>query len=126
CGEYLRRFWQPIALSSELKDLPVRRRVMGEDLVVFRDLGGRVGVLELHCCHRNASLEFGKICDRGIRCAYHGWQYDVDGTLLDTPGEPAHSQIKHKLCQGAYPTHEFEGLVFVYMGPPDLRPEFPF
>ena len=125
CGEYLRRFWQPVALVSDLRDLPLRIRIMGEDLVVFRDLSGRIGILELHCCHRNASLEFGKICDRGIRCAYHGWQYDVDGKILDTPGEPKQSKIKEKLCQGAYPAYEFEGIVFAYMGPPDKRPQFP-
>jgi nitrite reductase/ring-hydroxylating ferredoxin subunit len=125
CGEYLRRFWQPVALSADLKDLPVRIRVMGEDLVLFRDGDGRVGLLELHCCHRRAALEFGKICQRGIRCAYHGWQFDVDGRILDTPGEPANSRIKDILYQGAYPVREFEGLVFAYLGPPDRRPDFP-
>jgi nitrite reductase/ring-hydroxylating ferredoxin subunit len=125
CGEYLRRFWQPVALSADLKDLPVRLRIMGEDLVLFRDLRGRTGLLELHCCHRRSSLEFGKICESGIRCAYHGWQYDVDGRILDTPGEPVRSKIKENVFQGAYPTREFEGIVFAYMGPPDRMPEFP-
>jgi nitrite reductase/ring-hydroxylating ferredoxin subunit len=125
CGEYLRRFWQPVALSSDLKDLPVRIRILGEDLVVFRDLSGRVGLLELHCCHRQASLEFGKVCERGIICAYHGWQFDVDGKILDTPGEPARSTIKDKVCQGAYPVREYKGIVFGYMGPPDQLPVFP-
>jgi nitrite reductase/ring-hydroxylating ferredoxin subunit len=125
CGEYLRRFWQPIALSSQLRDVPVRVRIMGEDLVTFRDLSGQVGVLELQCCHRNASLEFGKICERGIQCAYHGWHYDVTGVILDTPGEPSQSRMKERRCQGAYPAREFEGLVFAYMGPPDRQPEFP-
>lgn len=125
CGEYLRRFWQPVGLSSDLKDVPLRMRIMGEDLVLFRDLSGRIGLLELHCCHRQASLEFGKICDRGVCCAYHGWQFDVDGRILDTPGEPARSAIKNKVYQGAYPTHEFNGIIFAYLGPPSKIPEFP-
>jgi hypothetical protein len=82
-------------------------------------------LLELHCCHRRASLEYGKICEQGIRCAYHGWQFGVDGRILDTPGEPAGSRIKDNLFHGAYPTLEFEGLVFAYLGPPDRRPPFP-
>ena len=124
CGEYIRRFWQPVTLSSELKDLPKAIRIMGEDLVVFRDRSGRVGCLELHCSHRGTSLEFGLVEEKGIRCCYHGWQYDVDGRILDTPGEPPDSTYKERLCHGAYPTHEFCGLVFVYMGPPDKQPPF--
>ena len=125
CGEYLRRFWQPVAKSAELGDVPRRIRIMGEDLVVFRDRGGRVGLLQPHCAHRGASLEFGVISERGIRCCYHGWLYDVDGTLLEAPAEPAESMLKHRVSQGAYPVHEFGGLVFAYMGPPEKRPEFP-
>ena len=79
CGEYLRRFWHPVVRSDELKDLPVRIRILGEDLVVFRDQSGRVGLLELHCPHRGTSLEFGIICETGIRCCYHFWRIDVDG-----------------------------------------------
>lgn len=126
CGEYMRRFWQPVAMSEQLKELPVGIRILGEDLVIFRDLGGRVGLLHRHCAHRRASLEFGRIEERGIRCAYHGWQYDVDGTILDTPGEPESSDIRRKICQGAYPVREIKGLIFAYMGPPDERPEFPY
>jgi phenylpropionate dioxygenase-like ring-hydroxylating dioxygenase large terminal subunit len=126
CGEYLRRFWQPVAMSSELKDLPVAVRILGEDLVLFRDRSGRVGLLDRHCCHRGTSLEFGVIEERGIRCCYHSWQFDIDGRILDTPGEPAHSKIKEKTFQGAYPTREFAGLVFAYMGPPEEKPEFPY
>lgn len=124
-GEYLRRFWHPIALASELGELPLAIRILGEDLVVFRDGGGRVGLLERRCSHRNTSLEYGLIQERGIRCCYHGWHYDVDGTILETPGEPSDSRIKNKLCHGAYPVHEYAGLVFAYMGPPDEKPEFP-
>ena len=125
CGEYLRRFWQPVARSSDLKDLPLRVRIMGEDLVLFRDRSGHTGLLQLHCSHRGTSLEFGVISEHGIRCCYHGWLYDVDGRILETPGEPADSPIRNRVWHGAYPTLEFGGLVFAYMGPPDKRPEFP-
>lgn len=126
CGEYLRRFWQPVAMSSELKDLPLAVRILGEDLVLFRDKSGRVGLLDRHCCHRGTSLEFGVIEERGIRCCYHSWQFDVDGRILDTPGEPANSKIKERTFQGAYPVLEFAGLVFAYMGPPEEKPDFPY
>ena len=125
CGEYLRRYWHPFMLSSELKDLPVAVRLLGEDLVAFRDRGGRIGLLHRHCAHRGTSLEFGIPAERGIRCCYHGWQFDVDGTILDTPGEPASSRIKQNFSQGAYPVAEAHGLVFAYMGPPEALPELP-
>jgi phenylpropionate dioxygenase-like ring-hydroxylating dioxygenase large terminal subunit len=125
CGEYFRRFWQPVCFSDDLRDLPLRITILGEELVVFRDLRGNVGLLELHCPHRGTSLEFGLISERGIRCCYHGWLFDVDGTVLDTPGEPAHSTLKERLCHGAYPTHEYKGIVFAYMGQPDEQPPFP-
>lgn len=124
-GEYLRRFWHPIILSEELQDLPRRLRIMGEDLVAFRDKSGAVGLLELHCPHRGTSLEFGLISEKGIRCCYHGWLFDVDGKILETPGEPPSSTLKDRLYHGAYPVHEYKGLVFAYMGPPDKQPAFP-
>ncbi len=125
CGEYLRRFWQPICFSDDLHDLPHRIRILGEDLVVFRDLSGTAGLLELHCPHRGTSLEFGLIDARGIRCCYHGWLFAADGEILETPGEPADSTLKDRLCHGAYPTHEDHGIVFAYMGPPEQKPPFP-
>ena len=124
-GEYLRRFWQPVAFSENLKDLPVRIKVMGEDLVVFRDKSGQVGLLELHCNHRGTSLEYGKIEEHGIRCCYHGWLFDVDGRVLETPLEPANSTLKDRLCHGAYPVREAWGAVFAYMGPPEKMPDMP-
>ena len=124
-GEYLRRFWHPIAYSSELKDLPVRLTILGEDLVLFRDRSGRVGLLEWRCTHRGTSLEFGLVSERGIRCCYHGWLFDVDGRILDMPNEPEASTLKERLCQGAYPALEYKGLVFAYMGPPACKPAFP-
>jgi nitrite reductase/ring-hydroxylating ferredoxin subunit len=125
CGEYLRRFWQPIILTSELRELPRRVRILGEDLLTFRDKRGAIGLLELHCPHRGTSLEFGLIGEKGIRCCYHGWLFDVDGTILEMPGEPADSTLKDRLFHGAYPVHEHAGLVFAYMGPPDKQPAFP-
>jgi len=125
CGEYLRRFWQPVILLSELRDLPRRLRILGEDLVAFRDKSGAVGLLALHCPHRGTSLEFGLISEKGIRCCYHGWLFDVDGTILATPGEPSDSTLKDRLFHGAYPVREYRGLVFAYMGPPEKLPEFP-
>jgi phenylpropionate dioxygenase-like ring-hydroxylating dioxygenase large terminal subunit len=125
CGEYLRRFWQPIVLADELQGLPRRLRILGEDLVAYRDGSGAIGLLELHCPHRGTSLEFGLVGERGIRCCYHGWLFDADGTILETPGEPADSTLKDRLFHGAYPVREHQGLVFAYMGPPDKRPDFP-
>src|SRR6195256_6173459 len=125
-GEYMRRFWQPVCFSDELRDLPLRVRMLAEDLVAFRDQSGAVGLLELHCPHRGTSLEFGLVGTKGIRCCYHGWLFDVDGTILETPGEPADSTLKDRLFHGAYPVHEHAGLVFSYMGPPEKQPVFPF
>jgi phenylpropionate dioxygenase-like ring-hydroxylating dioxygenase large terminal subunit len=125
CGEYLRRFWQPVAFAREITSTPLRARILGEDLVVFRDRGGHTGVLHLHCAHRGTSLEFGIPVERGLRCCYHGWVFDVDGRCLETPGEPRGSRLHERVWQGAYPTHEFGGLVFAYLGPPERRPPFP-
>ncbi len=124
-GEYLRRFWQPVAFSADMGQRPRRIRILGEDLVLFRDGGGHVGLLQLYCSHRGASLEFGLVSERGLRCCYHGWLYDVDGAILETPGEPRSSSLKARLCHGAYPIHQYNGLIFVYMGPPAHRPPFP-
>ena len=123
-GEYLRRFWQPVCLSEQLTDLPHAIRIMSEDLVAFRDRSGQIGVLNRYCSHRGTSLEYGRISENGIRCCYHGWHYDVDGKVLDIPGEPAGSRLKDSFCHGAYPAFEYHGLVFAYMGPPELKPHF--
>src|SRR5581483_3102274 len=125
CGEYLRRFWHPVGLSAGLKDLPRAVRILGEELVLFRSGEGAVGLLQLHCPHRGTSLEYGTVERRGLRCCYHGWLYGVDGRILDTPGEPEDSSYKDRFTHGAYPTLEYKGLVFAYMGPPDQQPAFP-
>jgi len=124
-GELLRRFWQPICLSEELKDLPKHVKILGEDLVAFRDRLGRVGVLERHCAHRGASLEYGRIEEDGIRCCYHGWYFGRDGRCIQTPGEPPSSTYYKEVTQPAYPVREYGGLVFIYMGPPDKEPVLP-
>jgi phenylpropionate dioxygenase-like ring-hydroxylating dioxygenase large terminal subunit len=85
---------------------------------MFRDLSGAVGLLELHCPHRGTSLEFALVDAKGIRCCYHGWRFAADGTILETPGEPAESTLKNRLCHRAYPVHESLGIVFAYLGPP--------
>ena len=124
CGEWLRRSWQPIAMASEVRDLPVPLRILGEDLVVFRDGSGRLGLLHKHCSHRGASLEYGIIQECGIACCYHGWHYDIDGRILSTPAEPT-DRIRSRLVHGAYPVREVNGILFAYFGHPDYMPELP-
>ena len=125
CGEYMRKFWQPICLSQQLTDVPLAIRILGEDLVAFRDRSDRLGVLHRHCSHRGTSLEYGIVSERGIRCCYHGWLFDIDGTILETPGETPGSRLKDSLCHGAYAAFEHNGLVFAYMGTPEEKPDFP-
>ena len=104
-GELMRRFWQPVWFSR--RSLPICRSqsaFSARDLVAFRDKSGRIGVLARHCAHRGTSLEYGIISGkRGLRCCYHGWLFDTDGTVLETPGEPPHSPLKDICMQGAYP-----------------------
>ena len=135
-GEFMRRYWIPVLLSKEVPTPdcpPVQVRILGEDLVAFRDTLGRVGLLDEHCSHRGTSLFYGRNEECGLRCIYHGWKYDVEGNVLDTPAEPEgstlrqaqgrpfHQRVKHP----AYPTHEAAGLVFAYMGPREKQPLFP-
>ena len=127
CGEFIRRYWQPVALSEELEnDVPIRVKVMGEDLVLFRDSEGRLGLLGLHCSHRGADLSLGRVEDGGIRCLYHGWIYDIHGSCIDQPAEPEGSDFKTKIRHKAYPCQEKAGLIFAYMGPgkPPLLPDY--
>src|SRR5437764_5696014 len=108
CGELLRRYWQPVALAEELAPggPPRPVRLLGEDLVLFRDEQGRPGLLGLHCAHRGADLSYGRLEDGGLRCLYHGWLYDVAGRCLEQPGEPAGSTFKDRVRQTAYPCQE--------------------
>src|SRR6476646_5519415 len=127
-GNLFRRFWLPVALSRELPKPdcpPVRMRILSEDLIAFRDTNGKVGLLSRYCPHRGASLYFGRNEEGGLRCVYHGWKYDTAGHILDTPAEPPQSKIKQRFTQPAYPCQEAAGIVFTYMGPPELQPLFP-
>lgn len=128
-GEYMRRFWHPVCMSIELTDTPKFLKILGEELVAFRDKSGQVGVLHAHCAHRGASLEYGAIQERGIMCCYHGMVFDVDGTCLHAPfpkGEEAEGEkYACSIRQGAYKAFERSGLIFAYMGPPDEEPPFP-
>ncbi|MDA0262368.1 MAG: Rieske 2Fe-2S domain-containing protein [Proteobacteria bacterium] len=123
-GEYLRRTWQPVCLSEELGELPKVVRILDENLVLFRTRAGQLGLFEKHCSHRGASLEYGLPTDQGLQCCYHGWHFAPDGTILETPNDPD-SKIKERLCHPAYPTHEYNGIIFAYMGPPEDVPDFP-
>jgi phthalate 4,5-dioxygenase oxygenase subunit len=127
-GEYFRRFWQPVALSRELAEPdapPIRVKVMGEDLIAFRDTRGRIGLIEPHCAHRGANLFFGRNEDFGIRCVYHGWKYDVDGRCVDMPNVPRDAAYHDTISIKAYPTREFGDLVWAYLGPPEYMPAEP-
>ena len=126
-GEYLRHFWHPVFISSELADLPVAIKLLGEELVLFRDKSDRIGLVHKHCPHRQASLEFGICRVEGIQCWYLGWHFVVDGTIIEVRGIDKHlaEAIKKKVTLGAYPTIEFKGLIFAYLGPIDNKPEFP-
>ncbi|HEY7066068.1 MAG TPA: aromatic ring-hydroxylating dioxygenase subunit alpha [Chloroflexota bacterium] len=120
CGALLRRYWQPVALAADLTpERPkLRVRVLGEELVVFRDEQGDYGCLAERCAHRGASLYYGFVEDCGIRCPYHGWKYaTADGQCLEQPFEPAGSTYKDRVRQRAYPVQRLAGLLFVYMGP---------
>jgi 5,5'-dehydrodivanillate O-demethylase len=123
-GEMLRRYWHPIGFIKELKGRPKRRRVLGEDLVLFRDDRGRLGLLGLRCSHRGTSLEFGHIEDGGLRCCYHGWLYDVEGRVLEQPAEPQGSTFQGRIRHLAYKVEELSGIIFAYMGP-DPAPLLP-
>ena len=103
-GELLRRYWQPVCTSDELRDLPKKVKLLCEELVVFRDKKGRVGALEPHCSHRGTSLEWGRVEEEGLRCCYHGWLYDTQGQCIDMPCETEEFLRRMDLSQ-----HIFDG-----------------
>lgn len=129
-GELLRRYWQPVALASELPPggAPLAVRILGEDLALFRDDQGRVGLLGIHCSHRGTDLSYGRIEDGGLRCLYHGWLYDIHGRCLEQPGEPGCGVNRDAIRHRAYPCQEKGGVIFTYMGPgePPLVPNYEF
>jgi hypothetical protein len=124
-GTLMRRYWQPAALADELAgNRPIKAvRLMGEDLVLFRDDRGRYGLVGRSCPHRGTDLSFGRLEDGGLRCAFHGWLFDVDGKCLQTPAEPDDSNLCGQLRHKAYPVIERSGILFAYLGagePPAL------
>ena len=124
-GELLRRYWHPVGLAADAGATPRQVRVLGEELVLFRDQAGRPGLLYPRCAHRGASLYYGRIEDHGIRCCYHGWLYDVTGHCLEQPCEPNGGERRDNVRQPWYPLEERYGLVFAYLGPPARKPALP-
>lgn len=119
CGELLRRYWMPVCPVAELTTAAPKKRVriLGEELVAFRDGRGRYGLLAEQCCHRHASLAYGFVEDDGLRCPYHGWKYDVAGKCIEQPFEPPGSPLIEEACQKAYPVQQMVGILFAYLGP---------
>jgi nitrite reductase/ring-hydroxylating ferredoxin subunit len=125
-GEYLRRFWQPVGLVHDATTTPRKVRVLAEDLVLFRDGQGRAGLVHPRCCHRGASLYYGRGEEGGIRCCYHGWLFDVEGRCVDMPMEPDNgAKVRRNIRQPWYPVEERYGLIFAYLGPPAKKPLLP-
>jgi phthalate 4,5-dioxygenase oxygenase subunit len=127
-GALIRQYWIPALLSSELPErdgVPVRVRLLGENLIAFRVTSGKVGLIQNHCPHRGASLFFGRNEEEGLRCVYHGWKYDCEGACVDMPSEPEESTFKSKIRAVAYPCAERNGVIFTYMGPRSAPPPLP-
>ena len=127
-GEYFRRYWLPVALSREMPSPdspPIRVKVMGEELIAFRDTQGRVGLVESRCAHRGSNLFFGRNEECGLRCVHHGWKYDVEGKCVDMPNVAPGAAMHGKISIQAYPTREFGEMVWAYLGPREVMPELP-
>jgi nitrite reductase/ring-hydroxylating ferredoxin subunit len=123
CGELMRRYWHPVAEAARVTSTPQKVRILGEGLVVFRDGTGRAGLLHARCAHRGTTLYYGRVEDRGIRCCYHGWLFDVEGRCLEQPCEPdLGAPHRDRIRQPWYPVEERYGLVWTYMGPPEKTP----
>ena len=117
-GQFLRRYWHPVTVASEMKDKPIKRvRILGEDLVLYRGEDGSYGLVGEQCPHRGTSLAYGTIEGANIRCPYHGWLYDSDGRCVEQPAEPSNSTYKNRIKHVAYPVEKLAGLLYVYMGP---------
>ncbi|HET6198456.1 MAG TPA: Rieske 2Fe-2S domain-containing protein, partial [Acetobacteraceae bacterium] len=118
-GNAMRRYWIPALLSREIAEPdgpPARVRLLGEELVAFRDTEGRIGLVEEFCPHRRVSLFFGRNEECGLRCLYHGWKMDVEGNVVDMPSEPRASALAQKVKHKTYPCREAGGFVWVWMG----------
>jgi phenylpropionate dioxygenase-like ring-hydroxylating dioxygenase large terminal subunit len=124
-GNMMRRYWHPVCTSAQLERdaAPLRVRLLGEDFVAFRDSHGKVGVMEELCMHRGASLALGRVEEGGIRCLYHGWKFDTTGTVLETPNH-ADPKYRQRMKAPAFPVREEGGLVWAYVGPKEMQPEF--
>ncbi|MBM2811063.1 MAG: Phthalate 4,5-dioxygenase, partial [Chloroflexi bacterium] len=126
-GDMMRRYWVPACLSEEVSEPdcdPFRLRLLGEDLIAFRDTGARVGVMEQLCPHRRAGLFLARNEEGGLRCLYHGWKIDVDGRIIEMPCEPPDSTFKDRVRAKSYPVHEAGGVIWTYMGPREHQPPF--
>jgi len=127
-GELFRRFWLPVAISEELPGpdcVPIKLKIMNEDLIGFRDSEGRVGLVDAYCPHRGAPIFFARNEEAGLRCVYHGWKFDVTGQCVDLPNTPEGDTYMRKIKITAYPCEEAGGMVFAYMGPKEKKPPFP-
>src|SRR6202020_2690197 len=126
CGKLMRMYWQPAALVDELEGpRPVKPvKLLGENLVLFRDEDGRYGLIDRHCAHRGADLAFGRLEHGGLRCAFHGWLFDVSGQCLETPAEPKDSVLCRNITQRSYPVVEKSGILWAYLGEGE-PPAFP-
>ncbi|MFN0160203.1 MAG: Rieske 2Fe-2S domain-containing protein [Burkholderiales bacterium] len=124
-GELLRRYWHPIGLVADAGETPRQLRVLGEDLILFRDASGRPGLVHPHCAHRGSSLFYGRVEERGIRCCYHGWLFDVEGHCIEQPCEPEGGRARDRVRQPWYPLQERYGLIWAYLGPPARKPCLP-
>lgn len=127
-GSVLRRYWMPALLAEELPAAdcpPIRVRLLGEDLIAFRDSEDRIGVLDRFCPHRRVDLFFGRNEECGLRCIYHGWKFDVAGNVVDMPAEPANSPMREEVKIKSYPATEWGGLIWIYMGDPAFMPPRP-
>ncbi len=127
-GELFRRFWLPALLSEELPGPdgePVRLKLLGEELIAFKDTEGRIGILDAYCPHRSAPMFFGRNEEAGLRCVYHGWKFDVNGQCLDMPNCVEGESFKLRMTTVAYPSFDRAGMIWVYMGPRERMPPLP-
>ena len=125
-GDLMRRYWHPVATSQQLPGpdgSPFRTKLLGERYVLFRNTDGVVGMLDEFCMHRGASLALGRVEGNTIQCLYHGWRFDVDGAVVETPNN-ADPRYKARMKAPAYPVVEYGGVIWAYVGPPELKPQF--